>query len=155
MDKPTYRPETFSTEDNLGYLLKTCHSLLHDCAILHFNADNISFTQWLMLYKLREKMVITCSDMARQLRHDNGALTRSLDHLEKLGYLERQRSQKDRRVVELNLTKNGEKVVSELTPRVIELYNIVLSEFSQAEFSELLRLLKKLKSRLSDLSVKN
>lgn len=50
---------------------------------------------------------VTPSDIARQLMLTLGTVTTSLNKLEKKGYVERSRSQKDRRVVYLALTRKG------------------------------------------------
>src|SRR6188768_1642168 len=106
-----YDPETFSSKSSLGYLLKINHSLMHDCADSIFAAHDISFVQWIALKKLNDGSALTASDLCREMRHDNGALTRLLDQLEERGYLDRQRSEEDRRVVRLELTAAGRRKV--------------------------------------------
>ena len=49
----------------------------------------------------------TPSDISRELMVTLGTVTTSLNNLERKGYIERRRSEVDRRVVHLNLTKNG------------------------------------------------
>jgi len=50
---------------------------------------------------------VTPSDIARELMVTLGTVTTSLNKLEKKGYIERTRSNTDRRVVYLTLTKKG------------------------------------------------
>lgn len=50
---------------------------------------------------------VTPSDIARELMLTLGTITTSLNKLEAKGYIERQRSTLDRRVVHLTLTKRG------------------------------------------------
>lgn len=50
---------------------------------------------------------VTPSDIARELLLTLGTVTTSLNKLEKKGYVERTRSEKDRRVVYLSLTSKG------------------------------------------------
>lgn len=50
---------------------------------------------------------VTPSDIAKELLLTLGTVTTSLNKLEKKGYVERTRSQLDRRVVYLNLTQKG------------------------------------------------
>ena len=145
-----YDPETFSSKSSLGYLLKINHSLMHDCADRIFAAHDISFVQWIALKKLRDGSALTASDLCREMRHDNGALTRLLDQLEERGYVERQRSKQDRRVVDLQITEAGLLKVEELTPLVVENLNTILDPFSTEEFSQLTGLLNKLKTRLEE-----
>lgn len=140
-----YDPYNFSPKNSLGYLLKTNHMLMHECADRVFADHDISFVQWLALVKLKEGFAETASDLCRTMSHDNGAITRMIDHLEALGFVERERSQQDRRVVKLRITEAGRTKLAELTPPFIEQLNGALEPFSAEEFAELNRLLGKLK----------
>lgn len=144
-----YDVKTFKSSRSLGYLLKLSHSLMHDAASAAFAGHDVSFAQWLVLMKLSEGTALTASDLCRVMRHDNGALTRLLDHLEARGYVERERSREDRRVVELQLTAAGRDKVAELLPLVVERLNNSLARFSKAEFAEFTRLLNKLVTDLA------
>jgi DNA-binding MarR family transcriptional regulator len=143
-----YDPETFSSQSSLGYLLKINHALMHDGADRIFAAHDISFVQWIALKKLRDGSALTASDLCREIRHDNGAFTRLLDQLEERGYVSRQRSKQDRRVVDLQITEAGLAKVKELTPLVVNNLNAILAPFSAEEFAQLTGLLNKLKTRL-------
>jgi len=145
-----YDPDTFQPRNSLGYLLKVNHSLLHDCGDLVFANHDISFMHWIILLKLNEGVTLTASDLCREIRHDNGAFTRMIDVLEGLGYVQRQRSQQDRRVVDLQITDGGRAKLQELTPRVITNLNKALETFTPDEFATLISLLTKLKTRLED-----
>jgi len=140
-----YDPYNFSPKNSLGYLLKTNHMLMHECADRVFANHDITFIQWLALVKLKEGLAETASDLCRSMAHDNGAITRMLDQLESRGFVERERSQQDRRVVKLSITDAGRAKLTELTPPFIENLNRVLDPFSADEFAELNRLLGKLK----------
>jgi DNA-binding MarR family transcriptional regulator len=141
-----YDPNNYSAKNSLGYLLKTNHALIHECADRIFANHDISFMQWLALVKLKDGLAETASDLCRGLSHDNGAITRMVDQLESRGYVERQRSVQDRRVVKLQVTDAGRAKLSELTPPFIENLNNTLDPFSKDEFAELNRLLTKLKA---------
>jgi len=138
-----YDVETFTSANSIGYLLKLSHSLMHEAASAAFAGHDVSFIQWIVLTKLREG-TLNASDLCRTMRYDNGALTRLLDQLEARGYVERERSQADRRVVELRLTPAGRRKVTQLMPLLVDCLNSSLASFSKAEFSELVRLLDKL-----------
>lgn len=148
-----YDPQNFNSQNSLGYLLKINHSLMHECGERIFAEHDISFVQWIALRKLNEGVALTASELCRKMCHDNGAVTRLLDHLEERGYVERQRNREDRRVVDLQITEAGKLKVNELTPQVVESLNCALETFSATEFSELVRLLDKLKTRLQEYSV--
>lgn len=140
-----YDPYNFSPKNSLGYLLKTNHMLMHECADRVFANHDITFIQWLALVKLKDGLAETASDLCRSMSHDNGAITRMLDQLENRGFVVRERSQQDRRVVKLSITDQGRAKLAELTPPFIQNLNTALDPFSAEEFAELNRLLGKLK----------
>ncbi len=76
--------------------------------------------------------------------YDSGAMTRMVDQLEKRGLLTRTRSKDDRRVVELELTPDGRAMAARLLPRITDLWNGVLKDFSRSEFDTLVGLMAKL-----------
>lgn len=145
-----YDPKRFRSQDSLGYLSKMAHSLMHDCADEILAGHEISFMQWIAMRKLHEGMALTASELCRAMSHDNGALTRMLDQLEAQGFLQRQRSEEDRRVVTLKLTAKGERKLDEVTALVVGRLNEVLENFTRGELDELTRLLKKLIGSLQD-----
>lgn len=145
-----YDAKSFTSSKSIGYLLKVAHTLMLERATAVFAERDISFMQWIVLTKLREGVAVTSSDLCRHIHHDTGAFTRLLDQLEERGFIVRERSQQDRRVVELHLTPAGRKQALELTPLVVDGLNCALSDFSKAEFQELIRLLNKLISTMKD-----
>lgn len=138
-----YDVRTFSSAESIGYLMKLGHALMHEAATAAFEGHDVTFIQWLVLLKVREG-ANTASELCQIMWHDTGALTRLLDQLEERGYVERQRSTADRRVVQLQLTAAGRRETTELTPLVVDRLNTALGGFSKAEFEQFMRLLKKL-----------
>jgi DNA-binding MarR family transcriptional regulator len=70
-------------------------------------------------------------------------MTRTLDKLEAKGFLKRSRSNTDRRVIDLKLTRKGEAIAAEIPSIALPVLNGRLKNFSKAEFKELQRLLGK------------
>jgi len=145
-----YDVRTFTSAESIGYLMKLGQALLHDAATAAFEGHDLSFMQWLVLLKMREG-VNTASELCQIMWHDTGALTRLLDQLEERGYVERQRSTADRRVVQLQLTAAGRRKTTELTPLVVDRLNAALGGFTRTEFEQFMRLLKKLIASLREL----
>ncbi len=139
-----YDSKTFKTSTSLGYLLKVAHTRLHDCAAQSFATHDISLIQWIVLMKLHEGTARTAGDLCKRMHYDTGAVTRMIDQLEERGYVKRERSLEDRRVVELQLTRSGRSKITQLTPLMVDKLNGALADFSAAEFGELTRLLHKL-----------
>ncbi|HKS55847.1 MAG TPA: MarR family transcriptional regulator [Steroidobacteraceae bacterium] len=145
-----YDARTFSSAESVGYLLKLSHALMHDAAAAAFDGHDVSFTQWLVLVKVREG-ASTVSELCQIMWHDTGALTRLVDQLEERGYIERQRSTADRRVVQLQLTPAGRRKTTELMPLAVDRLNSALSGFSKTDFDQFMRLLKKFIASLREM----
>ncbi|MBQ1765693.1 MAG: MarR family transcriptional regulator, partial [Aquincola sp.] len=86
----------------------------------------------------------TVAALARDLQTDAGAMTRSLDRLEAKGLVARVRSGTDRRVVNLELTQEGDRLASLVLPVLAEVFNEHLTGFSQDEWQTLLSLLRRM-----------
>src|SRR5262249_11559271 len=135
MTRKHYDVRTFATAESIGYLLKLGHTLMHGAAAAAFEGHDLSFMQWLVLVKLREG-VSTASELCQLMWHDTGALTRLLDQLENRGFVERQRSTTDRRVVQVQLTAAGRRKTTDLMPLAVDRLNTALAGFSKTEFEE-------------------
>lgn len=143
-----YRTDTYLAQNSVGYLLKRAHSLLVDHLEPVLEANGFTFTQWVVLMHLRDGLALNATVLCAQLRHDSGALTRIIDQLEARGLVSRERSRKDRRSVQLQLTTAGRATVQAAIPAVVERLNAALGGFSRAELGELTRLLTKLTALL-------
>ncbi|HTT03971.1 MAG TPA: MarR family winged helix-turn-helix transcriptional regulator [Steroidobacteraceae bacterium] len=146
-----YRPETYLARNSIGYLLKRAHSQLADQLEPALEARGFTFTQWVVLMHLRDGLALNARVLCTQLRHDSGALTRVIDQLEARDLVRRERSRRDRREVQLQLTAAGQATVEAAIPAVVERLNHALGGFSASELEALTRLLTKLTGMLEGL----
>ncbi|MBR6397242.1 MAG: MarR family transcriptional regulator [Lachnospiraceae bacterium] len=70
----------------------------------------LTYTQYIAFMVLWEKDDITVGEMGQRLHLDNGTITPLLKKLEKDGYIVRERSAEDERVVKIKLTSKGKKM---------------------------------------------
>src|SRR5713101_9448354 len=75
-------------------------------------------------------------------------ITGLIDRLEQAGFVNRVRCEKDRRVIYVELTDHGTKVLAELDEPLLALHRKLLGHLSQAELKELIRLLEKVREPL-------
>ena len=148
MSKQHYQVSTYKAQTSVGYLVKRAHSLFLDIMEPMIEQRGFSWIQYVVLAALRDGIAVNPRDICLQYRHDSGALTRIIDQLAERGLLERVRRDKDRRKVELQLTPAGRDAIESLIPLIVGKLNEVLSDLSQAEVLELLRLLVKLNTTL-------
>lgn len=97
----------------------------------------LTSAQWGPLMRLKTGGGSTVAELARWLNVDAGAMTRLLDRLEKKGLCRRVRSTEDRRVVQIELTPEGEAAIGEVPAVLADVLNAHLTGFSQQEFDAL------------------
>ena len=142
--RPFYRPSDYGMKNSVGYLIRRTSNLMLPQLESLFADQALSFTQWTVLMALREWGNSTPVQIARDICHDTGSLTRILDELEERSLVARSRSETDRRSVTLSLTSQGLALVEMLLPRVVEHWNSLLDGFSHAEIKLLINLLTRL-----------
>lgn len=141
---PYYGPSNYTMRNSVGYLMRIgINRLLPQLEAL-FEHEELTFSQWTILVALHDGRISTAGDLAHNICHDAGSLTRLIDQLEKRRLVIRRRSQKDRRVVTLALTAPGRRMVEALAPRVMDFWNRLLSEFTHKEVDTLIALLRRL-----------
>jgi DNA-binding MarR family transcriptional regulator len=138
-----YTPETYTVRGSVGYLLRRARNLMTARVEAEFDRHEVTFVQWIVLMQLRDELASTSAELARDMCHDSGALTRVLDQLEQRGLIERRRNRADRRTVELSLTPAGLAMVNSLVPTVVGLLNGALAGFTHDEARTFTRLLNK------------
>jgi DNA-binding MarR family transcriptional regulator len=139
-----YDPKTYKARDSVGYLVRRAGNLMTTKVEAAFADHEITFAQWLVLMKLRDGLATTAAEIARDMCHDSGALTRVIDQLAQRGLIERERGLEDRRTIRLSLTEAGLRRVNSLVPTVVGLLNLALADFTHEEAATLNRLLNKL-----------
>lgn len=139
-----YRPGAYRADESVGYLIKRVLSSMVSEIDQRLAAHDLTYVQWLPLYKLAKGEGDTLAALARELDIDPGALTRSIDRLQAKGLLQRERSTADRRVVHLRLTDAGRAVAREVAPVLAAVLNAHLQGFTHAEWQQLINMLRRM-----------
>lgn len=135
--------KNFKLTDSIGFWISRARNDLGteiDHALKDFG---LTSHQMGILLALQGNLAATPLEVARLGGIDPGLLSRMLDKLEERGLLERSRSVKDRRVVNLTVTPHGKEVAERLPGIIFGILNARLREFSGEEFNEMRRLLRK------------
>lgn len=144
MPEQHYLPDTYRSRDSVGYLVRRLYTLMLARFEGALAQADFTLTQWIVLIQVHEGVARTASDIAHDLGHDTGALTRVVDQLEARGFLQRRRSAQDRRQVELRLTPAGHAIVKKLLPLVVDQTNQALTPLTRDEFGQMQRMLVRL-----------
>jgi DNA-binding MarR family transcriptional regulator len=104
----------------------------------------LTSAQWGPLLRLRTAGRTNVAELARWAQVDAGAMTRLLDRLEKKSLCRRVRCAADRRVVQIELTPEGEAAIAEVPAVLAEVLNAHLAGFSKTEWLALKTSLKRM-----------
>ena len=110
----------------------------------HMQPLELTAMQWEPLILLWMGRADTVAALARECHMDCGAMTRMLDRLEQKQLVQRQRSDTDRRVVNLALTPKGVEAAAAIPPVLREELARHLRDFSEQETELLIRMLERM-----------
>ena len=139
-----YDPAQLQPQESVGYLMRKVMSSIRTQADAQLSTHDLTYAQWLPLFKISLCDQTTVASLARDLETDPASMTRAMDRLEAKGLVARERSTTDRRVVRLVLTPEGDKVAARVPPVLAEVLNGHLSDFSHDEWQTLLSLLRRM-----------
>ena len=129
-----YRPASYCAEESVGYLMKRIMMSIVYQADKRLDLHGLTSAQWGPLLRLQTTGGSTVAELARWLNVDAGAMTRLLDRLEKKGLCKRVRSTADRRVVQVELTPEGQTAISQVPAVLADVMNAHLAGFSKTEW---------------------
>ena len=147
-----YTIDSLQAENSVGYLIKRCGILMNQIAEQRFESQPISFTQWVLLVQLTQHTKLSPTQLSTHLGHDLGALTRLVDDLEKQGLVRRERSEQDRRGVQITATAEGRRLAIAAKTVVLDLANELVEPYSRAETELLISLLQRMLLRMQDVA---
>ena len=139
-----YQAHQLQPENSVGYLMRKVMSSIRTQADAQLAVHDLTYAQWLPLFKLSLSDQTTVANLARDLETDPASMTRSLDRMEAKGLVVRERSTVDRRVVQLKLTAEGQRIAALVPPVLADVLNGHLSDFSHDEWQLLLSLLRRM-----------
>ena len=138
-----YDGAAYVADESVGLMMRhALNSLVRNIEVRMQHHD-LTAMQWGPLLLLAQGRADTVAACAREVGIDASAMTRMLDRLEAKGLLRRVRSESDRRVVHLELTKSGQRAASKIPHELARVFNHHLRGFSAAEFATLKELLRR------------
>lgn len=112
-------------------------------------ADNgLSFTHGRLVVNIAEKGPLKSSEAADLLGITNGAVTGIVDKLIELGYMERKRSETDRRIVMLHITHRAKGLICEIDRVRDRIMMKLFRNLTDEEIDFAIRLFRKMSGNL-------
>lgn len=139
-----YDGATYDPRASVGMLLRRVAGSISRVVNARMEQHGLTQAQWGPLYLLHRCQCHTAAELARDIGLDTGTVTRTLDRLEDKGFLRRERSTDDRRVVNLALTPQGQQAIEPVPHVIAEVINAHLAGFTRAEHDQLAALLARM-----------
>ena len=139
-----YAGETYDVGGSMGHLLYQVMVNMKREVEARMAELGLTDAQWKPLLALKTGRADTAFELAREMGIDAGAMTRMLDRLEAKGLVERVRSETDRRVVHLGLTREGEAAAAQVPDVLAAVNNDFLRGFTKQEWTTLKDLLQRM-----------
>ena len=131
--EPLYTSENYKPEESIGRLIADVSGRLLSAFDDEMTGMGITGAQWVILMRIANGCGSTAAELCRFSRYDTGSMTRMLDRLEEKGLIRRARSDKDRRVMCLELTEAGWDLYPLMPPVAIKVLNTHLQGFTRDE----------------------
>jgi DNA-binding MarR family transcriptional regulator len=110
----------------------------------------LGFAQMVVIDVLRRDGELKMSDMAKILGVTKSAVTGITDRLIRDGFLTRERSDRDRRVVWMRLTKKGSFLSKKFYKNKLNFMRSIFSKISKKDKISYLKIIRKIKNNLKD-----
>ena len=116
-----------------------------------FRTFGVTPSQYNVLRILRgEGQPLPSLEIASRMVQVVPAITGLIDRLEKAAMVRRERSTEDRRVVRVEITKRGLKVLADIDEPLTALRNQLIGHLTRQELKELIRLMEKARAPLAN-----
>lgn len=137
------KKDSLRLENQLCFPLYACAREVVKAYRPHLDALGITYTQYITMMVLWEEGKVSVRDLGKKLHLDSGTLTPLLKKLESKGYLKRERSTVDERVVIACITEEGRKL-KRAAVKIPQAMAQEAAEFPMEDAKELYHLLYKL-----------
>lgn len=116
----------------------------------HLGTRGLTVSQFAVLEALYHLGPLNQRQLADKILRSSGNLTMVIDNLERDGHVRRERAERDRRMIRVDLTKGGRALIEELLPPHVAGIRDTFSALDPQEVAELARLTRKLGRSLVD-----
>jgi len=129
------RDEPQRLQESLGFLVNSLARLMRVALENKLQNEKFSPTAWTVLMALGENDGLNQTDLSRRTYNDGATITRTLDQLAEINYIERHRDDNDRRVQIVVLTESGRKAYMKAAQYGREINDEATSSLSPTERS--------------------
>jgi MarR family transcriptional regulator, transcriptional regulator for hemolysin len=137
-----------NTEEYIGVVISDVARLLRTEFDRRVRRLGITRAQWLVLTRLHRRPGASLSELAEMMEVEKATAGRMIDRLVANGWVERRTARGDRRVKQVYLTDDAERVHKRIWRVAEETVEAALADLSQRESRQLMDLLSRIKTTL-------
>ncbi len=141
-----YNGHNYVIEESIGYLVKHAQLALNRTIDKKMAKMDLTAMQWAPLLLLIHGKARTAAELSRCTGVETSTMTRMLDRLESKGLISRNRCEKDRRIIYIELTNTGKEFATKVPYVIAESFNYHLRGFTKEEVDILKSLLRRIKA---------
>ncbi|MBK7582930.1 MAG: MarR family transcriptional regulator [Myxococcales bacterium] len=141
------QPELDSIVEAILYLYTESRRITKDVAARH----GVTGPQLAVVKMLEPVGKLSLSELSWKIRARNSTVTGIIDRMEREGLVERRRSEDDRRVIHITLTRKGHRLAADIPVEPVQIFRQILGELSARDAAELSRILTRLARRVREL----
>lgn len=134
----------YKSHNNVWHTVADAHKLWYRLAEKQLSSTGMIPSELRVLRLLSEQGSCPMVELARNQIMTKGGMTGLVDHLEKQGFIVRIRSKTDRRIINIEITKKGTKLVKKASDIYQEFVEESLHDLSEDEIDSLLKILNKM-----------
>ena len=144
------RNANFNYEAEISKTAGAIHRELTNKLNKLFSKGNLTMSHIIVLELLYEKKHSTMTGLAKLLNLTMSATTAIIDKMVEIRLVNRNRSEKDRRIVEVSLTKKGTTTTAKLLDSRLEMVKEMFFVLTKSEKQQYLKLLRKVYSGIRE-----
>jgi DNA-binding MarR family transcriptional regulator len=138
----------FPLRESVGAMVRMTHLAFAQDLQNHLAGHDIPVGMWFYLRALWEEDGLTQRVLSDRVGATEATTAQQLAKMEARGYIERRRSQVDRRNSHVHLTRSGRALQDKLLPYAVTVNANALAGFTPTDVTQLLDLLARLRSNL-------
>ena len=141
-----------SPDEPIGFLISDVARLMRTVFDRRVRKLGLTRAQWLVLTRLHRRPGASQSELADMMEVEKATAGRLIDRLEAKGWVELRAQAGDRRINRVYLTTEAERVHKRIWRIAEATVDDALTDLSEKEAGQLLKLLVRVKSRLIDIA---
>ncbi|RBQ27194.1 MarR family winged helix-turn-helix transcriptional regulator [Arcobacter sp. CECT 9188] len=133
---------------SLGFILNKTALMSKTLFAQRIKEFDITPEQWSIIFRVVETEGLTQKELSDSTYKDQANITRTIDRLEKKGFIQRQSNKTDRRISNIYPTKKAKDIVDDIALCSLNFNEELTKDFSKDEKKQLVNLLNRVYKNL-------